>query len=77
MGRNFYIGIHESKNGPRFRIMHRNGNVICPCNDPYSSRKERDDTVISLSLEHHFAIIDMDSGRGCMIAEGKIVNIPE
>lgn len=77
MGKNFYIGLFESADGPRFRIMHKNGNIICSCNDPYSTQRERDDTVVSLAKEHEFAIIDMDTETGCEIVEGRIVPIPK
>ena len=76
MNKNFYIQLFTSANGPRFRIVSKNKNVICTT-EAYSSRQQRDDTVVSLSQYTNLAVIDEDTKEDQKIVEGKLVSVQE
>lgn len=49
----YYIEKYESKDGPRFRIMSKNGKIIAS-SEAYASRSSRSRTVKNLLKNHNF-----------------------
>ncbi len=72
----YYIGLFEGKDGPRWRLMHKNGNILST-SESYSSMRERDETVVNLAITHKFEIRNMDNGKQMTISEGRIVSLVE
>jgi hypothetical protein len=72
----YYIGLFEAKDGPRWRLMHKNGNILST-SESYSNLKEREDTVVNLAISHKFEIRNMDTGKQMTISEGRIVELVE
>lgn len=53
----YKIEIYDSKDGPRFRIIAKNGNIIAH-SEAYSSKTSRKRTIDKLINNHNFSVIE-------------------
>ena len=55
----YSIELVNSKDGPRFRILAKNGNIIAS-SEAYASKSSRTRTVNKLVKNHNFKILEED-----------------
>ena len=64
----YKIELYESKDGPRFRILARNGNIIAS-SEAYSNKGSRTRTVNQLIKNHNFEIYESKLALKCKRAK--------
>ena len=52
----YFIETYDSKDGPRFRIMAKNGRIIAG-SEAYANRNSRSRTISNLKKHHNFEVL--------------------